>query len=84
MAADGSVAAPRQGGSAGFHITVFEPSYQERVGWSGAEHGWLRVATASTGKSNRNFTVNASIDQAAISLEPTVSAASWSVGPILE
>jgi len=27
--------------SAGFHITVFELSYQERAGWNGAEHGWL-------------------------------------------
>jgi len=28
-------------GSTAFHITVFEPSYQERGGWSGQEHGWL-------------------------------------------
>jgi putative Mg2+ transporter-C (MgtC) family protein len=55
-------------GSAGFHITVFELSYQERVGWSGVEHGWLWAAAESASKSNRNFTVNASIDQAAISL----------------
>lgn len=26
--------------SAGFHITVSELSYQERVGWSGAAYGW--------------------------------------------
>jgi putative Mg2+ transporter-C (MgtC) family protein len=55
-------------GSAGFHITVSELSYQERVGWSGVEHGWLWAAAESASKSNRNFTVNASIDQAAISL----------------
>jgi hypothetical protein len=28
---------------AGFHITVFEPSYQEREGWSGSEYCWLRA-----------------------------------------
>jgi putative Mg2+ transporter-C (MgtC) family protein len=55
-------------GSAGFHVTVFELSYQERIGWSGVEHGWLWAAAESASKSNRNFTVNASIDQAAISL----------------
>jgi putative Mg2+ transporter-C (MgtC) family protein len=55
-------------GSAGFHVTVFELSYQERVGWSSSEHGWLWATAESTSKSNRNFTVNASIDQAAISL----------------
>ena len=26
---------------AAFHITVFEPSYQERGSWSGQENGWL-------------------------------------------
>jgi putative Mg2+ transporter-C (MgtC) family protein len=31
-------------------------------------HGWLRGLSANAGKSNRNFIVNASIDQAAISL----------------
>jgi hypothetical protein len=25
-------------------MTVFEPSYLERDGWSGAEHVWLRAA----------------------------------------
>ncbi len=49
-------------------MTVFELSYQERGGWSGAEHGWLWAGSESGRKSNRNFTVNASIDQAAISL----------------
>jgi putative Mg2+ transporter-C (MgtC) family protein len=53
----------------GFHITVFEPSYLERGGWSGSEHGWLWAAAGgSVGKLSRIFTVNASIDQAAISL----------------
>jgi putative Mg2+ transporter-C (MgtC) family protein len=53
----------------GFHITVFEPSYLERDGWSGSEHGWLwAVAGEDANKSSRIFTVNASIDQAAISL----------------
>jgi hypothetical protein len=37
-------------GSTGFHITVFEPSYQERDGWSGQEHDWLRA----TGEAPRN------------------------------
>jgi len=55
-------------GVAGFHITVFELSYQERDGWSGSEHGWLWATGASANKSNRVFTVTASIDQAAISL----------------
>jgi putative Mg2+ transporter-C (MgtC) family protein len=51
---------------AGFHITVFEPSYQERECWSGSE---LALATGeSATKSNRIFSVTASIDQAAISL----------------
>jgi len=49
-----------------FHITVFELSYLERDGWSGAEHLWLWAGGGS--KPNRIFAVNASIDQAAISL----------------
>jgi putative Mg2+ transporter-C (MgtC) family protein len=55
-------------GVARFHITVFELSCQERDGWSGSEHGWLWATVASANKSNRVFTVTASIDQAAISL----------------
>src|ERR1700688_1102201 len=55
-------------GNIGFHITVFGLSYQERDGWNGAEHGWLWDGGTSARKSSRNFTMNASIDQAAISL----------------
>jgi putative Mg2+ transporter-C (MgtC) family protein len=55
-------------GSAGFHITVFEPSYQERDCWSGSEHSWLWATGEKANNSSRIFTVNASIDQAAISL----------------
>jgi putative Mg2+ transporter-C (MgtC) family protein len=46
--------------SAGFHTTIFELSYLERDGWLWAAGGAI--------KSNRIFAVNASIDQAAISL----------------
>src|SRR6202051_5396713 len=62
--------APRRSctGGARFHITVFGLSYQERDGWNGAEHGWLWAGGTSASKSSRNFTMNASIDQAAISL----------------
>jgi hypothetical protein len=92
--------AQRKAGTFTFHITVFELSYLERDGWRGAEHVWLWAGGGST--SNRIFAVNASIDQAAISLavatlmvrasdsnangdnEPAVSAASWSVWPMLE
>ena len=80
IAADGSEAAPGPGGSAGFHITVVEPSYQERVGWSGVAPG----RHPKRQEADRNFTLNASVDPAAISLEPTVSAASWGVGLMLE
>jgi hypothetical protein len=59
---------PSCAGSAGFHITVFELSYQERDCWSGVEHFLLWAAAESASRSNRNSTVNASIDQAAISL----------------
>jgi hypothetical protein len=31
-------------GSEGFHIRVFELSYQERDCWSGSEHCWLSGA----------------------------------------
>jgi putative Mg2+ transporter-C (MgtC) family protein len=55
-------------GTAGFHTGVFELSYWEGVGWSGAEHGWLWPGAASASKSSRNFAMNASIDQAAINL----------------
>jgi putative Mg2+ transporter-C (MgtC) family protein len=48
-------------------MTVFEPSYLERDGWSGAEHVWLR-AVGGANKPKGVFAVNASIDQAAISL----------------
>jgi putative Mg2+ transporter-C (MgtC) family protein len=61
-------AQPSCTGSTGFHITVFELSYLEQAGWGGVAHGWLWAATMSAGKSSRIFTVNASIDQAAISL----------------
>jgi hypothetical protein len=54
-------------GSTGFHITVFEPSYQERNGCSGQEHGWLWATAESASKSSRSVAVNASIDQAALS-----------------
>jgi hypothetical protein len=53
-------------GSTGFHITVFEPSYQEPDGWSGQEHDWLWTTGESAKQSNRIVTVNASIDLAAI------------------
>src|SRR5260370_20813656 len=53
---------------AGFHITVFEPSYQQREGWSGSEHCRLWATGNGAKKSSRIFTVNASIDQAALSL----------------
>ena len=49
-------------------MRVFELSYQGRVGWNGAEHGWLWADAASARKSRRNYIVNASIDQAAIGL----------------
>ncbi len=48
-------------------MTVFEPSYLERDGWSGAEHVWLR-AVGGAHKPKGVFAVNASIDQAAINL----------------
>ncbi|MGB9115163.1 hypothetical protein, partial [Bradyrhizobium sp.] len=54
--------------SAGFHITVFELSYQERAGWDGVGQGRLWGLAANASKSSRNFIVNASINQAAISL----------------
>ncbi len=54
-------------GRAGFHITVFELSYLQRDGWSGAEHVWLWAA-GGINKRNGIFTVNASIDQTAIGL----------------
>ena|ERR1700726_663800 len=49
-------------------MRIFELSYQGRVGWNGAEHGWLWADAASARKSRRNYIVNASIDQAAIGL----------------
>jgi putative Mg2+ transporter-C (MgtC) family protein len=59
-------------GRAGFHITVFELSYQERDRRSGSEHGWLWVDWRKRQKapiSRVGFSkVTASIDQAAISL----------------
>jgi putative Mg2+ transporter-C (MgtC) family protein len=66
--AESYVMRPSCTGSAGFHITVFELSYQERDCWSGVEHFLLWAAAESASRSNRNSTVNASIDQAAISL----------------
>jgi hypothetical protein len=35
---------PAQLGKAGIHMTVFEPSYLERDGWSGPEQVWLWAA----------------------------------------
>jgi putative Mg2+ transporter-C (MgtC) family protein len=55
-------------GSAGFHITVFELSYQERGCWNDSEHGWPWATGENEKESSRIFMVNASIDQAAISL----------------
>jgi putative Mg2+ transporter-C (MgtC) family protein len=50
-------------------MTVFELSYQEPDCWSGSEHGWLWAAARESAKSaSRIVTVNASIDQSAISL----------------
>jgi putative Mg2+ transporter-C (MgtC) family protein len=49
-------------------MAVFVLSYQQRDGWNASEHGSLSAPGASAGKSNRNITVNVSIDQAAISL----------------
>jgi hypothetical protein len=48
-------------------MTFFELSYLERDGWSGAAHVWLWAAGGAN-KPNGVFAVNASIDQAAISL----------------
>jgi uncharacterized membrane protein YhiD involved in acid resistance len=54
---------------AGSHSAVFEPLYRGRDRWSGSEHGWLWAAAGeSTRTSRRIFTVNVSIDQAAIDL----------------
>src|ERR1700737_5541690 len=56
-------------GSAGSHAAVFRTSCQRRDCWSGSEHRWLwATAGESAKKSRRSFTVNASIDQAAIGL----------------
>jgi putative Mg2+ transporter-C (MgtC) family protein len=55
-------------GSAGFHITVFELSCQERGCWNDSEHGWRWATGENEKESSRIFMVNASIDQAAISL----------------
>jgi putative Mg2+ transporter-C (MgtC) family protein len=49
-------------------MTVFELSYLGHNGWSGSALGWLWAAGESARKSNRNITVNASIDQTAVSL----------------
>jgi uncharacterized membrane protein YhiD involved in acid resistance len=50
-------------------MTVFELSYQEPDCWSGSEHGWLWAAAGESAKrASRIVTVNASIDQSAISL----------------
>jgi len=51
-----------------FHMTFFEPSYQERDGWSGSGRGWHWAAGDSPRRSSRNLTVNAAIDQAVIGL----------------
>jgi putative Mg2+ transporter-C (MgtC) family protein len=55
-------------GTAGFHTEVFERSYPEGVGWSGAKRGWLWPDATTAGKSSRNFAMNASMDQTAIEL----------------
>src|SRR3984893_16151016 len=56
-------------GSTGSHTAVFEPSYQRRDCWSGSEHFWLWAAAGESAENSRRiFTVNASIDQAAIGL----------------
>jgi putative Mg2+ transporter-C (MgtC) family protein len=47
---------------------VFELSYPERDCWSGWEHFWLWAAGKRTNGLSRTFTMNTSIDQAAISL----------------
>jgi hypothetical protein len=49
----GPKAAHAKAAHAGFHMTVFKLSYQERNGLSGAEHGGVR-AGESIRKSNRN------------------------------
>jgi putative Mg2+ transporter-C (MgtC) family protein len=49
-------------------MMVFEPSYQERGCWNGLEHGWPWAVSENAKVSSRMLTVNASIDQAAISL----------------
>jgi hypothetical protein len=53
-------------GSAGFHITVFEPSYQEPVCWSGSEP----CAPWAAGEKTRIFKVNTPIDPTAGGLWP--------------
>lgn len=45
-------------GSAGFHITVFEPSYRKRDGRNGSDHGWLRATGETASKSSRILGVN--------------------------
>src|ERR1700730_9698391 len=56
-------------GSTGSHTAVFEPSYRGLDCWSGSEHFWLWAAAGESAENSRRiFTVNASIDQAAIGL----------------
>jgi putative Mg2+ transporter-C (MgtC) family protein len=47
---------------------VFEPSYQERDGWSGSEAGWLSASDDGVNERSGIDTVNGSIYQAAICL----------------
>jgi hypothetical protein len=41
--------------SEGFHITVFELSYQQRDGWNAAEHCWLWAAGESLQQVEQDF-----------------------------